>query len=90
MKLVVKDNSFRLWLTADETYNWANKPNGVWPCSTISEHDLYVEYDEHGLLDYYFDNQNRGYQFDDNEFSAIITDHVVEHLEPNHPCLVFF
>ena len=60
MRKKVTPTGVTLWLSADDTYNWAAGKNkgrawwggaGSWPCSTLSGRRLRAEFDSNGLLD---------------------------------------
>jgi hypothetical protein len=40
----------QLWLSADDTWTWANRPNAKWPCSSIAGKRLYAEFEPNGDL----------------------------------------
>lgn len=63
----------QLWLSANDTYNWAHKSGASWPCSVLSDHRLYAEFDETGdLIDMAIDGKIKGCPAD--EFNAITSD----------------
>ena len=68
-------NSYTLWLSATDTYNWAHKPGAHWPCSDLSGHRACVCVDSNGLCDLTIDGK---YDQDcsGNELSAIVADHL--------------
>ena len=75
MKLQRTDQGVKLWLSANDTYNWAHKAGASWPCSFLSDKRLFVEYDSNGdLVDLAVNGKNA--DFDSNELSAIVADHV--------------
>jgi hypothetical protein len=73
----MKTNKYgsKLWLSANDTYNWANKPGASWPCSTLSGHKLFVEFDSNGICNIALDGKTAGIEnIDNNELQAIISD----------------
>ena len=63
----------QLWLSAKDTYNWANKIGAFWPCSDLSGHRLYAEFNKDGdLVDYTIDGKTE--YCSQNEFDAITSD----------------
>ncbi len=52
MRIVNKGNMTRLWLTAEDTETWANRPGALWPCSTLADKALYAEFDGPDLVEY--------------------------------------
>jgi len=77
MRIKKSDNgNTQLWLSANDTYNWANKPDGKWPCSVLSGRRLYAEFDKSGdLVDMIIDGQRPDCPAD--EFDAITSDFMV-------------
>ena len=63
----------KIWLSARDTYAWANnRPGASWPCSQLSGHRLFAEFDDGDLVDMTIDGKDR--DCDVNEFSAITDD----------------
>jgi len=67
----------KLWLSRRDTYDWAHRPGTSWPCSTLSDHRLFAEFDNGDLVDYTIDNQG-GVNVDCQEFTAITDDFISE------------
>ena len=73
MRIKRTDFGIQLWLSATDTYNWAHRPNNKWPCSVLSGHRLYVQFDEsHNLIDVTIDGKSKDCPA--NEFNAITLD----------------
>jgi hypothetical protein len=73
----IKSDSYgtTLWLSADDTYEWAHRPGASWPCSTLSGKRLVVVFDASGNLVDMAINGGRGEQdCDGNELNAITSD----------------
>lgn len=83
MKLQIFDSGFNLWLSANDTSDWADRPGECWPCSELSGHGLFVQFDSNGLCDLSIDG-NDG-DCDNTELSAIVADHL-DRLPESHPC----
>lgn len=65
----------QLWLSANDTYNWAHKPSAFWPCSVLSGHRLYAQFDNYGdLIDMAIDGRYKDCPAD--EFNAITADFI--------------
>ena len=43
MRLKTDGAMIRLWLSANDTYEWAHKSGEVWPCSRLSGKAVYIE-----------------------------------------------
>lgn len=69
-----RNGTIQLWLSADDTYNWAHRPGASWPCSELSGHRMYAEFDRGDLIDLTVDGRSRDIPVD--EFSAIIEDYL--------------
>ena len=85
MKTQITKDHVKIWLSANETYNWAHRPNRRWPCSTLSNHKVFAEFDSNGLLDITIDGKS---DFDcvDRELSAMCADFLCNKLPEDHPC----
>lgn len=81
MRLKDYGDAVTVWLSADETYEWAR----CWPCSSLSGKRLRAEFDSSGLLDYAVNGAYLG-DLDGTELSAIVADHLADRLDPEHPC----
>ena len=63
----------KIWLSANDTYNWAHKPGASWPCSQLSGHRVFAEFADNGdLVDYTVDGRIK--DVDANELNAILAD----------------
>ena len=74
---------FKLWLSANDTYNWAHKSNAIWPGSFLSDKSLFVEIDrENGDLIDMLINGGRGDQdCPSDELTAIVEDFLTKDLD---------
>lgn len=90
MRTLIHDNGFTLWLSANDTYDWAHRVNDSWPCSTLSNHRLTASFDSNGLYDLTIDGKclsGEGYcEVDAHELSAIVADLMKKKLPTTHPC----
>jgi len=76
---------YHLSLSADETYEWAHRPNNVWPCSQLSGHRLWVAVDQSGLHDMTIDGKY-GVDIDSDELCACVADHLPDDCKNLWPC----
>ena len=68
-----------LWLSKNDTYQWATRPNESWPCSFLSGKSLFAQFAPNGDLVDMAINGGRGEQdCDSNEFNAITSDYIKE------------
>jgi hypothetical protein len=73
MRIRKSDYGTLLWLSAVDTYDWANRIGNVWPCSVLSGHRLYAEFDaDNNLIDMTIDGRIKDCPAD--EFNAITSD----------------
>jgi hypothetical protein len=88
MRKIITDTRVHIWLSPNETQAWAHRPGAAWPCSFLSNRRLYAEFDSNGLCDLLI-NSGRGDQDCPNdEFSAIVSDHLLGVLPKDH--LLYF
>ena len=73
MRIVKLNQITTLWLSANDTYDWAHRPGNSWPCSVLSGHRLRAEFDEEqNLMDLTIDGRSKDCSAD--EFNAIVSD----------------
>lgn len=84
MKARIYDKGFALWLSARDTYEWARRPGSAWPCSELSGHRLWVEFDDNGLVDFTVDGRE-GFDVPGDELSAIVSDFIGQRITKDHP-----
>ena len=84
MRTHISENGFSLWLSANDTYNWAHKAEAAWPCSELSGHRVVVQFDSNGLCDLAIDGRDG--DCDCTELSAIVADFMRGKLPKTHPC----
>lgn len=85
MKTKINPTSIRLWLSANETYQWAHKPGATWPGSQLSGRRLFAEWDSNGLCGFAVDGKQ--YDIDAVELSACTSDYLAKskNLSTEHP-----
>ena len=82
-RIKIHDNGVQVWLSANDTYAWAHRSGSAWPCSELSDHRVFAEFDDNGLLDMTIDGKTR--DCDATEFNAITSDFISETLPKDHP-----
>ena len=83
MRVMICGSSVKLWLSANETRAWAQRPGASWPCSQLSGKRLFAEFDANGLLDIAINGRNL--DCDATEFNACTSDHLATRLPKDHP-----
>jgi hypothetical protein len=76
---------YTLWLSANDTYNWAHKPGAAWPCSALSGKRFVACVDSNGLCDFIVNGRSDFDEVSGDELSACIADHLpadLRHLWP--------
>lgn len=77
MKRVIVQPTYKVWLSANDTYAWAHAPNKTWPCSVLSGKSLFAEFCHGDLVDVRLNGKavNNGMEIPFDEFNAIIEDY---------------
>ena len=83
MRTRIMPYSVALWLSANDTYNWANRPGNRWPCSQLSGNRIAVCFDDNGLCEFTMNGKTA--DVDGNELSACYSDHLRDILPQDHP-----
>ena len=65
-------NTVKVWLSANDTYDWANRPGESWPCSELSNKRVFAEFDHGDLVNVQINGRDRDVPID--EFNAMIED----------------
>ncbi len=65
-------NTVKVWLSANDTYGWANRPSESWPCSYLSNKRLFAEFQNGDLIDISVNGKDSDVPSD--ELNAIIED----------------
>ena len=73
MRTMKYDNTVKVWLSANDTYNWANRASAGWPCSTLSDKRVFAEFDNGDLVDLSIDGSSNA-DCDVDELNAIMAD----------------
>lgn len=77
MRIQQNEHATKIWLSARDTYDWANRPGARWPCSQLADRRVFAEFDRHGdLVDVALDGGKGEQDCDSNEFNACIADHL--------------
>lgn len=78
MKIEREGNStIKLWLDAEDTWQWARRPGDLWPCSYIAGKTLYAEFSNGDLVDYALDgSSDEALNVSSDEFIAITSDFI--------------
>ena len=64
-----------IWLSARDTYDWANKPGASWPCSFLSNRRVVAVFEDNGdLVDLAIDGGRGDQDCPADEFNAIMAD----------------
>ena len=87
MRTQVTDTGVKLWLSANDTYNWATRPRATWPCSELAGKRLFAEFDRGGLIDLAIDGRTGDCPA--HELTAIVSDHLRGKLPTGHPCKTY-
>ena len=84
MRVKINQNTVQLWLSANDTADWATRPGQAWPCSDICGHALYAEFDKGGLVSIKIGlgvERTCG----STEFNAIVADYLSGCVPADHP-----
>jgi len=76
MQIKSNGSGYTLWLSATDTYNWAQTPGKRWPCSTLSGNRCCIVVDSNGICDLTVNGQCEEGQIDCSELCAIVTDFI--------------
>jgi len=82
MRLKTTESSVYVWLSARDTYYWADDN---WPGSTLADRRVFAKLDTGDLVDLTVDG-SYDVDVDGTELTAILSDHLRERLSPEHPC----
>ena len=78
MRKVENGNFVKLWLSANDTFSWANKSGAAWPCSFLSGKRLFAEFDQGDLIDLDINGGRGSQDCPSDEFNAITDDFLKE------------
>lgn len=76
MRIQKQGTTVKLWLSAEDTYQWANKPGGKWPCSYLAGKALFAEFRNGDLVDYAVEGETENFDLTGDEFNAITGDFI--------------
>ena len=82
----VKDygDSVLIWLSANDTYEWAHKSGAAWPCSQLSGKRMFAAFDTNGLYELTV-NGKWPHDIQSDELNAITSDYLSDKLPSDHP-----
>ncbi len=100
MRTRIDENAVTIWLSAQETGDWARRPGAAWPYSHLADRRLMASYDTNGLCDLTVNGigfagtfLDRHYYSIDTprdlsaaELNACVADHLRDVLPAEHPC----
>lgn len=82
MRVKRNQHGTKLWLSANDTYKWASRPDAAWLCSTLTNRRVFAEFDGRGdLVDLAIDGGRGNQDCDGHELDSIVADH----LGSDHP-----
>lgn len=73
MKIIKNGKYTKIWLSANDTYNWTHRTGKSWPCSTLSDKRLFIELEDSDLVDLIINGKNN-IDCDAHELNAMIED----------------
>ena len=77
MKVERHGNTVKVWLSANDTYDWAHRPGAAWPCSFLADKTLFAEFDDGDLVNYAVDGTTgEDVDLPADEFDAITSDFI--------------
>jgi hypothetical protein len=76
MRIDYWEGGLKIWLSARETHDWANKPGKSWPCSTLADHRLFAEFGANGDLVNMAIDERSDIDCPADEFNAIMADYL--------------
>jgi hypothetical protein len=85
MRTLIHPHGLTLWLSARDTYEWANRAGARWPCSELSGKRLVACFDRNGLCDIAINGKSDA-DVSSTEFNAITSDFLRNKLPKDHPC----
>lgn len=85
MRIQKSDTGYVMWLSANDTYEWAHKAGASWPCSTLSDKRCMVAVDNNGLCDISVNGRDDNGFIDGTELDAIVSDYLPNDLRQFWP-----
>jgi len=86
MRVTKCENGYCMWVSANDTYNWAHKVRANWPCSQLSGHKFFVAVDANGLYDFILDGRMVILAIDNTELMACVEYYLPTELKKYWPC----
>jgi len=80
MRMKFDGKMLKVWASADDTQQWAQRPGAKWPCSTLSGYRFFAEFDNGDLVDLSVEG-GKDIEFDAHEFNAFLSDCVWSKIE---------
>ena len=74
MRIKRNGTTVKLWLSVNDTYNWAHRPGARWPCSQLAGKRLFAKFDDGDLVEYTVNGLSVDIPRD--EFTAITDDFI--------------
>jgi hypothetical protein len=85
MRISIQDASFTIWLSASDTWTWANGYPS-WPCSTLEDKRICASFDDNGIVDLTVNGRDDDDDdIDGSELSSCVADHAASKLSSDHP-----
>lgn len=85
MRIVNNNGNLKVWLSANDTYNWATRTGASWPCSQLRGKRVFAEFEANGdLVDAAVNGKES--DVDSTEFDACMGDHIARKF-PDHPAI---
>lgn len=73
MKIKKTKNTTQVWISSNETFKWARRPNAQWPCSTLADRRIFVELASNGdLVDIKINGKNPKNNIDSHELNSLL------------------
>lgn len=85
MRISITPNTVKLWASARDTSEWANRPGARWPCSYLAGRRFFAEFDANGLLDMTIDGGRGAQDLPVEEFTACSADLLRGRVPGFHP-----
>ena len=85
MRLQDSGDSLAMWVSTNDTYDWATRIGSAWPCSELSGHRFFAAFDTNGLVDLTVDGKDDS-DIPCDELNAIVADLLEDRIPKDHPC----
>ena len=74
MRINKNGDCVKVWLSANDTYDWAHKPGAAWPCNFLSNKRIFAEFNGGDLIDVAINGGRGDQDCPGHEFNAIMSD----------------